>query len=111
MATKQSTVDFLEEQVQKAGIIRSRKMFGEYALYCNEKVVALICDDQLFVKKTTISTSFLDKTHEASPYPGAKSWIRVPEERWDDPNWLTAFIQKTAATLPLKKAKKKKTNT
>jgi len=25
-------------------------MFGEYALYCGDKVVALVCDDQLFVK-------------------------------------------------------------
>lgn len=108
MATKQSTVDFLEEQVQKAGTIRSRQMFGEYALYCNEKVVALICDDQLFVKKTDISDTFLNKSHEAPPYPGAKNYLRVPEEKWDDPAWLTDFIQQTADILPLPKRKKKK---
>jgi TfoX/Sxy family transcriptional regulator of competence genes len=27
-------------------------MFGEYAIYCNEKVVALVCDNQVFVKPT-----------------------------------------------------------
>jgi hypothetical protein len=25
---------------------------GEYAIYCNGKVVALVCDNQLFVKPT-----------------------------------------------------------
>jgi TfoX/Sxy family transcriptional regulator of competence genes len=108
MATKQSTVDFLQEQVQKAGVIRSRKMFGEYALYCNEKVVALICDDQLFVKPTYIAAKFLDKTHEAPPYPGSKNWLRVPEDNWDDANWLTDFIRETANILPFPKPKKKK---
>jgi len=58
MSTKQSTVDFLEAQVQKAGIIRTRKMFGEYALYCDEKVVALICDNQIFVKLPPLVIDF-----------------------------------------------------
>lgn len=108
MATKQSTVDFLEDQVQNAGTIRSRKMFGEYALYCNEKVVALICDDELFVKVTSISDQFLDKNHIAPPYPGAKNYLKVPQDKWDDREWLSNFIQQTAAVLPAPKPKKKK---
>jgi len=67
MASDQSTIDFLLEQLQHAGEIRARKMFGEYALYCNDKVVALVCDDQLFIKPTDISEQFLDSTTLAPP--------------------------------------------
>ena len=42
MASKQSTVDFLLEQMAQAGTISSKKMFGEHALYCNQKVVAFV---------------------------------------------------------------------
>ena len=49
MATSESTIDFLLDQLGAVPGVRARKMFGEYALYCGEKVVALVCDDQLFV--------------------------------------------------------------
>ena len=52
MATRQSTIDFLLDQLADLPGVRARKMFGEYALYLDEKVVALVCDDQLFLKPT-----------------------------------------------------------
>ncbi len=52
MATKQRTIDYLLEQLAGAGDISTRKMFGEYALYHESKVVAFICDDRLFIKPT-----------------------------------------------------------
>lgn len=103
MATKVSTIDFIVDQVSTAGQIRSRKMFGEYALYCNEKVVAFVCDDQLFIKPTEPGLKFLDESHGAPPYPGAKNYLRVPEDKWDEKNWLTDFIKATADSLPLPK--------
>src|SRR5882757_3559592 len=108
MATKQSTVDFLTEQMEKAGAITSRKMFGEYAIYCNSKVVAFVCDDQLFVKPTEVGLTFLDKSHYAPAYPGSKDYLRVPEDKWDNTEWLTDLIRETAAVLPLPKIKRKK---
>jgi TfoX/Sxy family transcriptional regulator of competence genes len=105
MATKQSTIDFLTDQIRQAGNIRSRKMFGEYALYCNEKVVAFVCDDQLYVKPSSIAHEFLGDEALSPPYPGAKNYYLVPEEKWDDSEWLTEFIQKTAAVLPIPKQK------
>lgn len=106
MATKQSTVDFIADQVSGAGEIRTRKMFGEYALYCNEKVVALICDDQLFIKPTEPGFKFLDESHGAPPYPGAKNYLKVPEDKWDDREWLADFIKASADVLPVIKKKK-----
>jgi DNA transformation protein and related proteins len=108
MATTKETVDFILDQVHRAGTLRARKMFGEYALYCDEKVVALVCDEQLFVKITLISDSYLGSEHQAPPYPNAKNWLKVPEERLEEREWLTDFIRQTATALPKPKPKKKK---
>ncbi len=81
-------------------------MFGEYALYCNDRVVALVCDNQLYVKPTTAGAAFLDTPEEAPPYPGAKNYYLISGEHWDDSDWLSELIRITAAELPLPKKKK-----
>ncbi len=108
MTTKQSTADFLIEQVSLAGTVRSRKMFGEYALYCNEKVVALICDDRLYVKPTAAGKAFAGNPEEASAYPGSKPFLVIDEDRWEDREWMSKLIRMTADELPAVKVKKRK---
>lgn len=61
MASQQKTVDYLMEQSAEAGTITSKKMFGEFALYCDTKVVAFVCDDQLFIKPTEAGRDFLGR--------------------------------------------------
>jgi len=107
MASKQKTVDFIIEQITCAGEVSSRKMFGEYALYCNGKVVALVCDDQLFVKPTASGKAYVGKTIESPPYNGAKPYFLISGELWDDADWLAELIRLTAAELPLPKPKEK----
>lgn len=107
MSTKQSTIDYLTEQIEKAGIIRSRKMFGEYALYCNEKVIAFVCDDQLFVKPTAAGKKYLGKPIEAPAYPGSKMYYIIDGDLWEDSEWLSELVRVTAEELPTPKPKKK----
>jgi DNA transformation protein len=107
MATEQSIVDFIIDQLQPLPV-SSRKMFGEYTLYFDNKVVAFICDDQLFMKITEISNNFLDSSYEAPAYPGSKPYLNVPEERWEHREWMRDFIQQTANVLPIPKPKKVK---
>ena len=52
MLTKQSTIDYILDQLVDLEGVSAWKMFGEYALYCDGRVVALVCDDTLFVKIT-----------------------------------------------------------
>lgn len=106
MGTKQSTIDYLTEQISKAGIIRSRKMFGEYALYCNEKVVAFVCDDQLFIKPTVAGKKYLGKPKEAPAYPGSKMYFLIEGDLWEDSSWLSELARVTAEELPVPKPKK-----
>jgi DNA transformation protein and related proteins len=108
MSTKPETVQFLLDQLATLPSVRARAMFGEYALYCDEKVVALICDDQLFVKMTEPGRAFVKEIVEAPPYPGAKMHHLVSGELWDDSEWLSELIQLTAKALPAPKPKTKK---
>jgi TfoX/Sxy family transcriptional regulator of competence genes len=101
MASRQSTVDFLLDQITGAGDVTARKMFGEYGLYCDGKMVALVCDDQLFVKPTPSGRAFAGAVPEGSPYPGAKPHLLISGERWEDGEWLGELIRISAAELPL----------
>ncbi|HUQ85516.1 MAG TPA: TfoX/Sxy family protein [Candidatus Limnocylindrales bacterium] len=108
MATKQSTIDLLTDQISTAGNIRYKKMFGEYALYCDEKVVAFVCDDQLFVKPTETGKKFIGEVVEAPAYPGSKIYYLITGDFWDDSEYMTELIKVTAAKLPLPKPKNEK---
>lgn len=108
MATKQSTIDYLFEQLSQAGAVSARRMFGEYALYCDGKVVALVCDDELYVKPTKVGLAFLGEVVKAPPYPGAKDYYLVTGEKWEDADWLSELIRISANELPLPKPKAKK---
>ncbi len=110
MSSSQTTVDFIVEQAADAGVVTARKMFGEYGIYCGGKLVALVCDDQLFVKPTSASRAFVGDVVEASPYPGAKSSLLVSAMKWDDAEWLSELIRITAAELPVPRPKKRKVN-
>ena len=57
MASDQSIVDYICGQLGDAGEISSRKMFGEYGVYCGGKFFGVICRNTLFVKKTKAGLS------------------------------------------------------
>ncbi len=106
MATSQRTIDFLLDQLDTVPGVRARKMFGEYTLYCDEKVVALVCDDQLFVKITGPGKVLIGKRYaEGFAYPGAKASILVGAGDLDDHERLAELIRITAAALPSPKPK------
>jgi TfoX/Sxy family transcriptional regulator of competence genes len=100
-------VEFVLDQLEDAGRLEYKKMFGEYALYCEGKIVALICDNQLFVKPTDAGRSFIGEVVEAPPYPGAKPSFLI-EEHLEDKEWISTLVRLTEKGLPPPKAKKKK---
>lgn len=106
MASDAAFVDYVCDQMSAAGTIASRKMFGEYAVYCDGKVVALVCDDQLFVKPTSAGRAIVGDLAEAPPYAGAKPHFAIGD-RVDDREWLRALIEATARELPAPKPKKR----
>ncbi len=107
MASDQSFVEFVVEQMGDAGPISYRKMFGEYGIYCNGKIVALVCDNRLFVKPTEAGRRFIGDVVEAPAYPGARPSFLI-EEQIEDREWLSHLISISAKELPEPKKKKKK---
>lgn len=106
MASQQSTVDFIVDQIRGAGSVHAKKMFGEYGVYCDGKMVALVCDDQLYVKPTAPGRAFAGDCEEGCPYPGAKPCLLISGDQWDDAEWLTRLIAISAVALPAPKKSK-----
>lgn len=107
MASDINFVKFVVDQIDKSCDVSYRMMFGEYALYSNAKVVALICDDQLFVKPTDAGRKFIGDVVEAPPYPGAKLSFLI-DDMLEDPERLSELIRLTENELPVPKPRKKR---
>jgi len=105
-------VEFIVDQIENAGEITYKKMFGEYALYCDGKIMALVCDDQLFIKPTKAGRAYITNLVEAPPYPGAKPYFLL-EEQLENRDWISNLVRITVKELPepKPKSKKKKTRT
>lgn len=104
-----SNVEFVEyvcDQIAGAGNIAYKKMFGEYGIYCDGKVIGVICDNQFFVKKTKAGAAFYQECEEAAPYTGAKLHLVI--DSVDNKERIAQFIKATCDELPLPKPKKKK---
>lgn len=107
MATSQDTVDYLLDLLAPLRRVRARKMFGGYVLYKDDKVVALVCDDRLFVKITEPGRAFVgNRYQEGFPYPGARPAMLIDEDDLERREWLGELISVTAAALPKPIAKK-----
>lgn len=106
MATRRETVEYVLDQLDPLPV-RARSMFGEYALYCDEKTVAFICDDTVFMKPTTVGEELLGPETLAPAYPGSKLYYAVPGDRLENREWLQDLVQRTADVVPLPKPKPK----
>lgn len=107
MSTSQSTMDYILDQLSPLRDVSARKMFGEYALYYEGKVVGLVCDNKLYIKITEPGKEFVDEFYqEGFAYPGAKVSMFIDEERIEDSGWLSELVRITAESLPIPKKKK-----
>jgi TfoX/Sxy family transcriptional regulator of competence genes len=107
MATDKNFVDFVLDQIEDAGEITVKKMFGEYGVYSNGKIFALICDNRLFIKPTEAGRTFIKEVVEAPPYPGAKLSFLI-EDKLEDREWISHLVRITVKELPVPKPKKKR---
>ena len=106
MASNLEFVQYIADQLKGAGEITYRKMFGEYGMYLDGKIFALICDNQLFMKITEAGKKLRPELEEAPPYEGAKNYLLV--EDIDDREALMELAAATCAALPVPKPKKPK---
>ena len=108
MATDPNTVEFILEQGSGAGHLTASRMFGEYGLYLDGKIIGLICDDTLFLKMTEAGRALLGEVVMAPAYPGAKPSFRLTPDACEDREWFAGVLQATYNELPAPKPKKAK---
>ena len=103
MATRQSTIDVLVDQLSGAGVVTTLKMFGEYCLYLDGKPVALVCRDQLYVKPTEAGRGVVPDATEEAPFPGIRPYFLISTERadqWEHRETLRRLLRATFDALP-----------
>jgi TfoX/Sxy family transcriptional regulator of competence genes len=71
-------------------------------------MVALVCDDHLFLKPTIGGRAFAAGAEEAPPYPGAKPFLLIDAEKWDDREWLAEIVRITSQEVPAPKVRTKR---
>jgi TfoX/Sxy family transcriptional regulator of competence genes len=107
MASDLHFIEYVCDQIRDAGAIAFRKMFGDYAIYCNGKVIALVCDNQFFLKPTAGGRALMRKVVEGIPYPGAKPYFLI-DEGLDDREEMVRLVQATEREVPAPKPKTSK---
>lgn len=99
MATHQDFIDYVAEQAALGDRLTRKKLFGEYALYVDGRVVAFACDNSLFVKPSAAVQRLAPGLPARPPYPGAKDYP-VADELLDDADALRTLLLQTAALMP-----------
>ena len=96
-------VQYIVEQASQAGEVTAKKMFGDYCLYRDGKVVGLVCDNYLYLKPLKQLEPLL---HECDlrmqpPYDGAKPHYVISDV--DDRDYVSILIKTVADNIPIKK--------
>ena len=107
MSSSATTVDHLLGLLSPLNV-RARAMFGGHVLYCDEKVVVLICDDRYFLKPTAAVEVAGVTLEPCPPYPGAKDSLIMDDRLLSDRTRLRSLVQATADTLPVPKPRRKR---
>ena len=106
MASNSDFVQYIADQCAGAGVITVKKMFGDYGVYCDGKIVGLICDDCFYLKPTDAVRALLRTVELRPPYDGAKDYFLIADV--DDRDYLATLVRVTCNALPEPKSKKKK---
>lgn len=107
MSSSPQLVQYIADQLSGAGNISYRKMFGEYGMYCNGKIFALVCGDMLLVKITDAGRALAPHL-ETAAIPGYSEKKFFLVEDIDDRDFLINFVTETCRELPEPKPKRQK---
>lgn len=105
MSTNLDFVEFICEQIEGTGVIRYRKMFGEYMVYVNDKPILLVCDNTVFIKELDCLSVLMKDVEKGFPYKGAKEHYILDIDNADFAKEVILILE---PMTPLPKPKKKK---
>ena len=101
MASSEEYLEYVLNLLRDVPSITSRKMMGEYMLYCDGIIFGGVYDDRFLLKDTPAARNVFPQ--EQIPYDGAKPMLLVDSE---DPNRIAETIEAMIPQLPKPKAKR-----
>lgn len=104
MASDQSFVDFVLDQIDPDCQVSAKRMFGEFGLYSGGKLFGSVCDNRLLIKPTEGGRAWIGDVVEGAPFPGAKPQFHIQE--LEDRDWLSELVRISVRELPEPKPKK-----
>lgn len=104
MSNDKRTIEDILDRLMPLNV-RTRPMFGEQCLYCDDKTVAFICDDTFLLKPLGLDDNRLNHLPTGEAYPGSKQYIIVSFDDMDDEEWFHRIVQATADAQPSPKLK------
>ena len=107
MATSVDFIEYVCGQIEDAGAVRYKKMFGEYMVYVNDKPILLVCDNTVFVKILPCLDGLMADTDKGYPYDGAKEHYVLDV---DDRELAFGVIAALLPVTPLPKPRGKRGN-
>lgn len=105
MATTETYIKYVCEQLDDLGNIRYKKMFGEYMVYLNDKPVVIVCDNIPYVKKLDCIQEFMKNKETGYPYNGAKEHYILDIDNKEFSQMIIKEIE-AVTKVPKKKPKK-----
>lgn len=105
MACTSDFIEFVCSQLEGAGMVRARKMFGDYCIYVDEKPIILACENIVYIKKHQAIEKMMSEAEIGFPYDGAKEHYILDVEHKD---YVLPIVKALLPHIPLPKPKKKK---
>jgi TfoX/Sxy family transcriptional regulator of competence genes len=105
MSTTAEFIEYVASQAEGCGVVRYKKMFGEYMVYVNDKPILLVCDNSVFVKTLPCLDVLMIDAEKGFPYNGAKEHYILDI---DDAELTRAVIAALEPITPLPKPRKMK---
>jgi len=107
MSTTPDFIEYVCEQIAGVGAVRSKKMFGEYMVYVNDKPLLLVCDNSVAVKIVPELALLMAGADKGFPYKGAKEHYILDIDNADFAKEVIGILE---PITPLPKPGKKKSN-
>lgn len=97
MSTTKDYIAYIVDQLGNSDKVHTRSMFGEYALYYDEKVVAFVCDDKVFIKINEYTENILGEDYQKGPaYKGSKDYFVLGDDVLEDSKKFLEIVKECA---------------
>lgn len=106
MATSPEYALFVENQFRGLDGFSMRRMFGEYAIYLQGRVLGFLGNEQILLQDTPTARKLLPDAERRELFPGSKLFIVFPDE--GNAHLLKSVSQAMWEELPIPKPRKAK---